>query len=233
MFLVRWRTADTFTAFKIPAQSDLSCKRSCSSVRRQEQPSQYQNYRARRARFLRTLRVLTVQDVASAKEQLPLEQLSEAAQAFVKEFGPPQSLVEPGPTAVQSWGSQCVSLFLFLSLNDEDCIGEAEKTPWGLALAAEFKRASPSKGDISPDLDAAEQARRRHALADGQLWNAVASPLNSWDLFLQSEALVYSHHGASILSVLTEPKWFKGSLMDLRSVRVRRQLKRVQSQIVL
>ena len=74
-------------------------------MRRQEQPSQYQNYRARRARFLGTFSVLTVQDVASAKEQLPFEQLSEAAQAFVKEFGPPQSLVEPGPTAVQSWGS--------------------------------------------------------------------------------------------------------------------------------
>ena len=40
----------------------------------------------------------------------------------------------------------------------KDCIDEAEKTPWALALAAEFKRASPSKGDISPDLDAAEQA---------------------------------------------------------------------------
>ncbi|CAE7944417.1 TRP1, partial [Symbiodinium sp. KB8] len=106
-------------------------------------------------------------DVAAAKEKLPPEQLAEAAQAFVKEFGAPQSLV--------------------------DCIGEAEKSSWSLALAAEFKRASPSKGDISPDLDAAEQA------------------------------LVYSHHGASILSVLTEPKWFKGTLNDLKDVRVRTQ----------
>jgi len=108
-----------------------------------------------------------VKDVATAKEKLPPEHLAETAQAFVKEFGAPQSLV--------------------------DCIGEAEKSSWALALAAEFKRASPSKGDISPDLDAAEQA------------------------------LVYSHHGASILSVLTEPKWFKGTLADLKDVRVRTQ----------
>ena len=61
-----------------------------------------------------------------------------------------------------------------------------------MALAAEFKRASPSKGWIASDeasMDAALQAR------------------------------LYSDSGANILSVLTEPRWFHGSLDDLRQVR--------------
>ena len=58
-----------------------------------------------------------------------------------------------------------------------------------LALAAEVKRASPSKGDIAPFICAPAQARK-YALA-----------------------------GASVISVLTEPEWFKGSIEDLRSVR--------------
>ncbi len=63
------------------------------------------------------------------------------------------------------------------------------KSPYSLSLMAEIKRASPSKGDIAPDICAAEQARK-YALA-----------------------------GASVISVLTEPKWFKGSVEDLRAVR--------------
>lgn len=62
-------------------------------------------------------------------------------------------------------------------------------TPFKLSLMAEFKRASPSKGVISLSLCAPEQARN-YALA-----------------------------GASVVSVLTEPEWFKGSIDDLRSVR--------------
>lgn len=57
------------------------------------------------------------------------------------------------------------------------------------AVMAEIKRASPSKGDISPLTNAPEQAMR-YALA-----------------------------GASVISVLTEPKWFKGALSDLLAVR--------------
>lgn len=53
------------------------------------------------------------------------------------------------------------------------------------ALMAEVKRASPSKGDIKLDANAATQA------------------------------LTYAQVGASVISVLTEPKWFKGSLNDL------------------
>jgi len=60
----------------------------------------------------------------------------------------------------------------------------------GMAIAAEFKRASPSKGDIAVHLDAAEQG------------------------------LNYFKAGAAVLSVLTESHWFKGSLEDMRAVRV-------------
>jgi anthranilate synthase/indole-3-glycerol phosphate synthase/phosphoribosylanthranilate isomerase len=58
-----------------------------------------------------------------------------------------------------------------------------------MALIAEIKRASPSKGDIAPGIDAAEQGWR------------------------------YASAGASGISVLTEPTWFKGCLDDLRAVR--------------
>ena len=57
------------------------------------------------------------------------------------------------------------------------------------AVIAEIKRASPSKGDIAPGMDAAEQALR------------------------------YARGGAAGISVLTEPAWFKGTLDDLRGAR--------------
>ncbi|KAI6046394.1 indole-3-glycerol phosphate synthase-domain-containing protein [Pisolithus marmoratus] len=57
------------------------------------------------------------------------------------------------------------------------------------ALMAEIKRASPSKGDIAPSANAALQAR------------------------------TYALAGASVISVLTEPTWFKGSLLDMRLAR--------------
>lgn len=56
-------------------------------------------------------------------------------------------------------------------------------------VLSEVKRASPSKGDIFPDAVAAEQG------------------------------LKYAKAGASAISVLTEPHWFKGSLQDLTNVR--------------
>ncbi|EOD15413.1 hypothetical protein EMIHUDRAFT_245556 [Emiliania huxleyi CCMP1516] len=58
-----------------------------------------------------------------------------------------------------------------------------------MALLAEMKRASPSKGDIAPHTDAAQQG------------------------------LTYALAGACTISVLTEPSWFKGSLDDLARVR--------------
>jgi indole-3-glycerol phosphate synthase len=58
----------------------------------------------------------------------------------------------------------------------------------GVAVIAEIKRASPSRGDLRPDLNAPEQAR---AYLDG---------------------------GAAAVSVLTEPDRFKGTLGDLADV---------------
>ena len=58
------------------------------------------------------------------------------------------------------------------------------------AILAEVKRASPSKGSIAPTTNAA------------------------------SQALLYANAGASVISVLTEPKWFKGSLIDMLAVRI-------------
>ncbi|CAR21396.1 bifunctional anthranilate synthase/indole-3-glycerol-phosphate synthase [Lachancea thermotolerans CBS 6340] len=57
------------------------------------------------------------------------------------------------------------------------------------AVIAEIKRASPSKGDIDMNAIAAEQG------------------------------LKYAKAGASAISVLTEPHWFKGSIQDLVNVR--------------
>lgn len=57
------------------------------------------------------------------------------------------------------------------------------------ALMAEIKRASPSKGAISLNTNAPTQA------------------------------LKYALAGAAVISVLTEPKWFKGSLLDMRLAR--------------
>ncbi|EEH06500.1 anthranilate synthase multifunctional enzyme [Histoplasma capsulatum G186AR] len=63
------------------------------------------------------------------------------------------------------------------------------QTPFSLSLMAEIKRASPSKGLISLSTCAPAQARK------------------------------YAIVGASVISVLTEPEWFKGSIEDLRAVR--------------
>ncbi|GES75759.1 N-anthranilate isomerase [Rhizophagus clarus] len=57
------------------------------------------------------------------------------------------------------------------------------------AIFAEIKRASPSKGNIDLSVNAVKQA------------------------------LTYSNAGASVISVLTESKWFKGTLNDMRQVR--------------
>ncbi|KAI0090556.1 phosphoribosyl anthranilate isomerase [Irpex rosettiformis] len=57
------------------------------------------------------------------------------------------------------------------------------------ALMAEVKRASPSKGPIAMNTNSAQQA------------------------------LTYALAGASVISVLTEPTWFKGSLLDMRLAR--------------
>ncbi|KAF4123158.1 anthranilate synthase / indole-3-glycerol phosphate synthase / phosphoribosylanthranilate isomerase [Geosmithia morbida] len=63
------------------------------------------------------------------------------------------------------------------------------QTPFDVSLMSEIKRGSPSKGIFALDISAPVQARK-YALA-----------------------------GASVISVLTEPEWFKGSIDDLRAVR--------------
>ncbi|KJZ72855.1 Anthranilate synthase component 2 [Hirsutella minnesotensis 3608] len=68
-------------------------------------------------------------------------------------------------------------------------VNRLRQTPFDVALMAEIKRASPSKGVFALDINAPTQAHK-YALA-----------------------------GASVISVLTEPEWFKGSIEDLRAVR--------------
>lgn len=63
------------------------------------------------------------------------------------------------------------------------------QSSFDVSLMAEIKRASPSKGVFALDINAPTQAKK-YALA-----------------------------GASVISVLTEPEWFKGSIEDLRAVR--------------
>lgn len=58
----------------------------------------------------------------------------------------------------------------------------------GVSVIAEVKRASPSRGDLAPDMDALAQGR------------------------------AYADAGVAAISVLTEPDRFKGSLDDLRAV---------------
>ena len=100
-----------------------------------------------------------IEDVAAAKMATSVEELRTLAGTLVKELGEPLNL------------------------------GERIRAARPMAVAAEFKRASPSKGDIATHLDATEQG------------------------------LTYAGAGASVISVLTEPKWFKGSLEDMLNVR--------------
>ncbi|KAH8668372.1 N-anthranilate isomerase [Xylariales sp. PMI_506] len=69
-------------------------------------------------------------------------------------------------------------------------IDRLRQSPFDVSLMAEIKRGSPSKGVFALDIDAPTQAKK-YALA-----------------------------GASVISVLTEPEWFKGSIDDLRAVRL-------------
>ncbi len=68
-------------------------------------------------------------------------------------------------------------------------VDRLRQSPFPVALMAEIKRASPSKGVFALDIRAPVQAQ------------------------------AYAQAGASVISVLTEPDWFKGSIEDLRAVR--------------
>ncbi len=75
--------------------------------------------------------------------------------------------------------------------------------PGGVNIIAEVKRASPSKGDICRDLDAAGCARQ------------------------------YEEGGAAAVSVLTDAHFFKGSLEDLRQVRAAIQLPVLRKEFII
>jgi indole-3-glycerol phosphate synthase len=62
-----------------------------------------------------------------------------------------------------------------------------------MAIAAEFKKASPSKGIINADLDPVTQC------------------------------MEYTKAGVSVISVLTEFEHFKGTLYDMKQVRLATQ----------
>ncbi|CAH0490150.1 unnamed protein product [Peronospora farinosa] len=103
-------------------------------------------------------------DVAAAKQVTSAEQLRNKIESTESVYGPPLPVLERlNAPAKEGW------------LN--------------VALAAEFKRASPSKGDIAMALDLREHVK------------------------------AYADAGASMISVLTEPKWFKGSLEDMMAAR--------------
>ena len=70
-----------------------------------------------------------------------------------------------------------------------DLEGALRPAPGGVALIAEVKRASPSRGVLAADIDPAALARR------------------------------YAAAGAAAISVLTDAKYFRGSLEDLVQVR--------------
>ncbi|KAF9266139.1 indole-3-glycerol phosphate synthase [Marasmius fiardii PR-910] len=86
-------------------------------------------------------------------------------------------------------------LSMSLAPNQIDLVSRLKTNPStntnhpSLSLMAEIKRASPSKGEIAMKINPAQQA------------------------------LTYAQSGASVISVLTEPTWFKGSLLDMRLVR--------------
>ncbi|KAI0745615.1 N-anthranilate isomerase [Earliella scabrosa] len=96
-------------------------------------------------------------------------------------------------TAKQSPGTTPEDLETLLNLNIAppavSFVSRLKQSPTKPALMAEIKRASPSKGPIAMSANAAQQA------------------------------LTYALAGASVISVLTEPTWFKGTLLDMRHAR--------------
>ena len=78
---------------------------------------------------------------------------------------------------------------MFVSESKQRSLMKALREANNIAIISEFKRASPSKGDINLSLDPAEQAK------------------------------LYARSGASAISVLTDEKGFKGSFTDLKKVR--------------
>ena len=79
----------------------------------------------------------------------------------------------------------------------------AKPGPSGVNIIAEIKRASPSKGSICEDLDAAAYAG------------------------------MYEQSGAAAVSVLTDTPYFKGSLADLETVKARVSLPVLRKEFII
>lgn len=97
------------------------------------------------------------------------------------------SIIERKKGEVEEWRKQKITIPA--SLSEPRSFIKALKEANNVAIISEFKRASPSKGDINLSLDPAQQAK------------------------------LYAAAGASAISVLTDEKGFKGSFADLKKVR--------------
>lgn len=115
--------------------------------------------------FLREVVALKRVDVARAEGLIPLRQIRQEVESALKNR-------EPGYR----------NNFAFLHAIENS-------RPGNVGIIAEIKKASPSRGDIRPDLDPAKYAKE------------------------------YTEAGACAVSVLTEEHYFKGSLADLKAVR--------------
>ncbi|MBI5870673.1 MAG: indole-3-glycerol phosphate synthase TrpC [Actinobacteria bacterium] len=126
------------------------------------------------AGFLEKILASTREDLEARKRQTSLDELkslvkdSAAQNAAGEEKGGNSALIDSGA------GKRSLT--------------QAVARP-GISVIAEVKRASPSKGDIRPDLDVADIVK------------------------------AYEQAGAAAISVLTEPRYFKGSLDDLVTAR--------------
>mmetsp|Transcript_24856 Transcript_24856/g.68523 ORF Transcript_24856/g.68523 Transcript_24856/m.68523 type:complete len:671 (-) Transcript_24856:1180-3192(-) len=121
----------------------------------------YANHELSKLQSITATRILDYQRYLESDQKEPESNLEEEMKSFWKEHGPLLDL----QSVIQ------------------------EQAP-RMALAAEFKRASPSKGNIAVHLNAGDQAKS------------------------------YASAGANVVSVLTEPRWFQGSLEDLTSARL-------------
>jgi anthranilate synthase/indole-3-glycerol phosphate synthase/phosphoribosylanthranilate isomerase len=134
-----------------------------------------------------------VLQVITATRILDYRELSQAE----RERAPPLPAVELSHDKGEGDDAVSSSPSLPDVLNLQDVI---ESQSPRMALAAEFKRASPSKGRM---------------LAESEGGGDDGDPASA----AERQAVRYASAGACIVSVLTEPRWFEGSLRDLRRVR--------------
>lgn len=116
--------------------------------------------------MLQTLTATRLLDSRRSPNKLSIQELESQAQIFRKQHGP--------------------------ALNLQLAIQQQAVERNTIALAAEFKRASPSKGIMASDIS----------------------------ITAAHQASIYAEAGATIISVLTEPRWFLGSFDDLTEARL-------------